>query len=158
MVIGFRRTTNLLRAGALGASLYLSVATARAQGEPAAAALDPAVAHVITGGFWEAGGREGALRLVVVTRCFDHPISRLDVQWLEQAPDSAAPRVVRTALLSAIPDGTWALGPPRLVRTGGEWRAVVEGRDSHTDPMRRGRWVVALGAPGVLRVVRSAPR
>ena len=58
MIIDSRRMTSSCRAGALVAALCLSAATARAQDEPAVTALDPAVAHVVTGGFWEAGGRE----------------------------------------------------------------------------------------------------
>jgi hypothetical protein len=141
--------------GVLGAALALGAAApARAQELPA---LDPAITHVVTGGAWEAAGREGSLRLVVVTHGSDHLISRLYVQWLEVVPDSATPRVVRTERVTAIPDGYWTLGRPRLAHAGGEWRVTVEGADTHFDPPRRGRWEVAIGAPGEL-LVRSASR
>ena len=140
---------------ALGTTLGLGAAApARAQELPA---LDPAITHVVTGGYWEAAGREGSLRLVVVTHGFDHLISRLYVQWLEAVPDSATVRVVGTEPVRTIPEGIWTLHRPRLRRAGGEWRVSVEGTDTHTDPPRHGRWEVAVGAPGELRA-RSASR
>ena len=139
----------------LGIALAIG-STIRAQPQEVSK-LDPAITDVVTGGNWSAGDREGSFRLVVVTHGYEHLISRLYVQWLEAVPDSGETRLLSTALVDAIPDGFWTLNRPRLVRVGGEWLVLVEGTDTHTDPPRRARWRLAVGAPGELRVRSAAP-
>jgi hypothetical protein len=109
---------------------------------------DPAISAVVTGGHWEAGGRSGTIRFVVVTGGIDHLVSTLHAQWLADATATAASRVMRSVPVSDIPPGVWALESPRFELVDKVWRATIEGANTHTSPPERQRWLLTFGAPG----------
>jgi hypothetical protein len=115
-------------------------------------ALDPNITDVVTGGTWHSSSGEGLLRVVVLTRGFDHLVSELYVQWLLPAAGGAEQRVLQTRRVDAIADGVWTLRTPRLRRSVGLWQVIVEGTNTHTAPPVRRRWIVAVGAPGEVSV------
>src|SRR5918999_4749491 len=47
-----------------------------------ASKLDPALTSVVTGGYWESGGRKGSIRLLVFNSGWNNVRSRLVVQWI----------------------------------------------------------------------------
>jgi hypothetical protein len=149
---------NARLAMAVGVALAITAAVhARSQQrlesvDPLIESLDADIVSVVTGGSWELGDRHGTIRLVVVTRGFDHLVSRLYVQWLEDATATAPSKVLRTVSPKETPSGLWTLHEPRFELVQRQWQASLEGTDTHTSPPRRGRWMLTFGGPGDVKV------
>ncbi len=60
------------------------------------------VSTVRTGGAWTEGEREGQYRLIITNRGFDHIVSKLYLQWLEQEPEEGVPKVRATVAFAAF--------------------------------------------------------
>jgi len=136
----------------------MAVAILRAQeAAPALPPLDPRVSDVVTGGYWRSGSQEGRLRVIVVSSGFEHVISHLYVQWLSEETATTAARIVATKAVDTVSAGGSTLGAPQLSPRDGQWHVTIESADSHFDPPRRGRWVVAIGAPGIVTVRQVPP-
>ena len=130
-------------------SFFLGPSLVRAQ---EGLSLDPAVHYVVTGGHWSSEGADGQYRVIVRSGGFDHIVSDLYIQWIQDPrgkDDSARVRVtVKVDSLSGI----WALDQPKLVCTP-SCRLEVSGTDTHA--MTKGRWVLTLGAPGRVTVRKA---
>ena len=126
--------------------------------EPARAqieSLDTSISAVETGGYWEAGGQSGTIRLVVTTAGYDHLVSKLHAQWLADATATAGRRVVRSVSVRDIAPGIWALESPLFELVGQQWSATIAGTNTHTSPAARQKWVLTFGAPGDVQVRRT---
>ena len=136
----------------------LSAGILRAQAvAPPLPPVDPRISHVVTGGHWRAGDQEGGFRAVVLSAGFEHVISHLYIEWVSDETETAAARVVASKAVDTVSAGGWSLGSPRLSRDDGQWHVAVDGVNSHFDPPRRGRWIVTVGAPGIVSVRRAPP-
>ena len=62
-----------------------------AREESDVSALNADVVSVVSRGEWQAAGRSGFYRLVVVSGGYEHVTSRLYVQWVEMPRDSSTP-------------------------------------------------------------------
>ncbi len=67
-----------------------------------AAGVTADVSTVRTGGAWSEGKRQGQYRIIITDRGFDHIVSKLYLQWLEQEPEEAVPVVRATVGFSAF--------------------------------------------------------
>ena len=139
------------------AGLLTAVAAAPVIAQRGLDQLDSSVSSVVTGGYWETNGQHGYIRLVVLTSGSEHLISTLYVQWLEDARETEPARVVRSQRVEGVPSGLWTLGAPRFSLVQKKWQATIDGTDSHTSPMKRGRWLLVFGEPGELSVRVAAP-
>jgi hypothetical protein len=138
----------------LGVILLWSPEESRAQ----VPSLDPSISAVTTGGYWEAGGQNGTIRLIVVTGGGDHIVSTLHAQWIAEGAEQTSSRIVRSALVAAISPGVFALETPRFELVDKRWRATVEGTNTHTSPPERQGWVLTFGAPGEVEARPMLPR
>jgi hypothetical protein len=79
-----------------------------------ASKLDPALTAVVSGGYWESGGKRGSIRLLVFNTGWDNVRTRLVVQWIEEQPVKERILIHASRDVEAIPSGRWALAAPRL--------------------------------------------
>ena len=107
--------------------------------------LDPTVTFVVSGGHWTAGGAEGAYRVVVRSGGFDHIVSELFVQWLQDPRSENDSATVRASVKVDSLSGVWSLGQPKFVCSSA-CHVEIAGTDAHT--MEESRWELSLGAPG----------
>jgi hypothetical protein len=114
-----------------------------------ASKLDPALTSVVTGGYWESGGKRGSIRLLVFNTGWERVRSRLVVQWIEEQP--AKERIVIHASrdVEAIPGEMWALAAPRIELQNRRWYVIVTGA-SDGGRIRR-TWRFELAGLGVVR-------
>src|SRR6266516_2503580 len=77
-------------------------------------ALDPSIAHVLTGGSWSAAGASGQYRFVVRTSGWEHVVSELYIQWLQEDPQARRITVRATRLVTPISPGVYSLDRPEL--------------------------------------------
>jgi hypothetical protein len=112
-------------------------------------ALAPNIEFVVSGGTWSFQGASGSFRVVVRTGGFDHIISDLYVQWLQDPRNEDDSATVRASTKVDSLSGIWALDQPRFSCTSS---CVVEvsGTDTHT--MAKSSWVLTLGPPGRVQV------
>lgn len=114
-----------------------------------ASKLDPALTAVVSGGYWESGGRRGSIRLLVFNTGWDHVRSRLVVQWIEEQPAKERILVHASRDVEAIPSEMWALAAPRLELQNKRWVVIVTGA-SDGGRIRR-TWRFELAGLGVVR-------
>lgn len=60
------------------------------------------VSTVQTGGVWSESDKEGNYRVIIINHGFDHIVSKLYLQWLEQKPEEVVPQVLTTAVFAAF--------------------------------------------------------
>jgi len=60
------------------------------------------VLTVRTGGAWSEGEKQGQYRIIITNRGFDHIVSKLYLQWLEQEQEEAVPQVRATVAFAAF--------------------------------------------------------
>jgi hypothetical protein len=60
------------------------------------------VSTVRTGGAWSEGENQGQYRVIITDRGFDHIVSKLYLQWLEQEPEEGVPQVRATVAFAAF--------------------------------------------------------
>jgi hypothetical protein len=111
--------------------------------------LDPALTAVVSGGYWQSGGRRGSIRLLVFNTGWDNVRSRLVVQWIEEQPDKEQILIHASRDVEAIPGEKWALAAPRLELQHKRWYVVVTGA-SDGGRIRR-TWRFELAGLGVVR-------
>jgi hypothetical protein len=129
------------------------LAQSTATNEPSA--LDPAIAHVVSGGAWTDDSTSGEWRAVVRNRGFEHVRSRLTIDWLAADPDSQVTRVVRSRRVTEFEREPWSLGPPKFRRDRQGWWLLIEGTNPYTLVTRS--WRFRLGRPGVLAPLPRVP-
>ena len=116
-------------------------------------ALDPAIAHVVTGGHWTQGGARGLYRIIVRTGGFEHVASELFIQWLDDPTQSDDPVKVRmTQPVDSIPARIWSLGRPTL-NCSRACQVEIDGTNAYTN--ERAVWRITLGAPGQYQIRRK---
>jgi hypothetical protein len=113
--------------------------------------LDPTVAFAVSGGHWSAGGAEGAYRVVVRSGGFDHIVSELFVQWLQDPRSENDSVAVRASVKVDSLSGLWSLGQPKFVCSSA-CHVEIGGTDTHT--MEESKWELSLGPPGRVIVRR----
>jgi hypothetical protein len=114
--------------------------------------LDPSVAHVVTGGSWSSGTASGQYRIVVRTGGWEHVVSELYIQWLQEDPQVQRIVVRATQLVTSVTPGIYSLGRPDLTCTDTGCRVQISGTVS-TSPSQQASWVLKLGAPGQYAVI-----
>ncbi len=145
--------------------LALLVAAAPLHGQtgatPRAADLDPSVVQVVTGGSWNGPRGGGTVRVVVLSRGWEHVHGEAHLQWLRQNPQTR-----RLEVASSVPvrelnrAGAWSPGTVRVVvRRTGATEVVLPAVNAYTGERRTLRLVV--GEPGRYEIVgglrRGAP-
>ena len=111
--------------------------------------LDPALTAVVTGGYWESGGRRGSIRLLVFNSGWNSVRSRLVVQWIEEERSKERIVIHASRDVEAIPNAMWALAAPRLELQSKRWYVIVTGA-SDGGRIRR-TWRFELAGLGVVR-------
>ena len=111
--------------------------------------LDPALTAVVSGGYWESGGKRGSIRLLVFNTGWDNVQSRLVVQWIEEQPVKDRILVHASRDVEAIPGEMWALAAPRIELHNKRWYVIVTGA-SDGGRIRR-TWKFELAGLGVVR-------
>jgi hypothetical protein len=111
--------------------------------------LDPALTAVVTGGYWESGGRRGSIRLLVFNSGWDNVRSRLVVQWIEEEREKERILVHASRDVEAIPNEMWALAAPRFELQNKRWYVIITGA-SDGGRIRR-TWRFELAGLGVVR-------
>ena len=107
------------------------------------------VEAVVTGGKWSANGQNGTYRVIVSTGGFEHIVSQVQVDWIAHSNDrDTLDKVIASKIAQT---GSWRLLTPRISRTGGQWRAVLDGVETHFNPAPKGTWEILLGSPGQLK-------
>src|SRR4051794_28214167 len=96
---------------AAGLAGTASVAAARAP-----ARVDATLAYVISGGWWERGDAHGRYRVLVYSPGFEHVISQVFVEWVQEPSESdQLPQVISTLPIDAVnAQPTWTVGLPKL--------------------------------------------
>ena len=77
--------------------------------------LDPTVTFVVSGGHWTADGTEGNYRVIVRSGGFDHIVSELFVQWVQDPRSENDSTAVRASVKVDSLSGIWSLGQPKFV-------------------------------------------
>jgi hypothetical protein len=111
--------------------------------------LDPALTAVVSGGYWESGGRRGSIRLLVFNTGWESVRSRLVVQWIEEQPAKDRIIIHSSRDVEAIPGERWALAAPQLELRNRRWYVIVTGA-SDGGRIRR-TWRFELAGLGVVR-------
>jgi hypothetical protein len=79
----------------------------------------------------------------------------LRVQWLLNDPGTHEDRVLVSSPVDSIPDGAWSLSQPSLDCHPGACTVTLYGTDPNTDKMDGESWVIALGGPGKVKLVKK---
>ena len=142
------------RAPRMAANLSLAMAVLVAALAPASGseqqtlAVPAEVETVVTGGQWKSDKQSGTYRVIVSTGGFEHIVSQVQVDWITETVDrDDPPRVVSSKIAET---GAWRLFQPRIVKSGGKWRVLLEGIETHFTRPPRGTWTIDLGEPGIL--------
>lgn len=113
-----------------------------------------AVATVVSGGYWQAGGRSGSYRVVVALQGFETVGSRVSVEWIAgpTSPDDAATLVAAAEPALGDAPVTWSVNLQRVLP--GCVRITLRGANAMEPSQRSTRTVWAL-APGQIEVSAS---
>jgi hypothetical protein len=79
----------------------------------------------------------------------------LRVQWLLNDPGTHEDRVLVSSPVDSIPDGACSLSQPSLDCHPGACTVTLYGTDPNTDKMDGESWVIALGGPGKVKLVKK---
>src|SRR5262245_38153037 len=111
--------------------------------------IAPEVETVVTGGQWKSDKLSGTYRVIVLTGGFEHIVSQVQIDWITAADGrDNPPRVLSSKIAETA---SWSLFRPRIVKSGGVWRVLLDGIETHSTPTPLGTWMIDLGAPGTLK-------
>lgn len=114
--------------------------------------IDPCISSVASGGSWESDGIVGFYRVVVGNSGFEIVEYILYLQWLADATEDSAPRIVLSEPVSGIgSDEPLSIGTPVFEVDGGA-AIVLEATDPHT--LAASTFRIIPGKPGEYTVFR----
>jgi hypothetical protein len=87
--------------------------------------VDPTLASVVTGGYWESGGLHGTYRVLLFRGGFEHVTSTAVAEWISDPPTQTAPQIIHTKVL--FDSCLCSLDPPKLTPTSKGARATLTG-------------------------------
>ncbi len=115
----------------------------------------PRVETVASGGYWEANGRAGRYRVIVINQGFEHVTSRALVQWLADSKDGE-PAIIETAELKPFGDIPASYSAQMKLISKGKLQITFSGVIPH-EPNQKLRSVVVAEAPGQAKVMTANP-
>jgi hypothetical protein len=74
--------------------------------------VDPTLASVVTGGYWESGGLHGTYRVLLFRGALEHVTSTVIAEWISYPPAQTAPQIIHTKVL--FDSCLCSLDPPKL--------------------------------------------
>ena len=80
--------------------------------------IDPHVAFVATGGFWEFGPDRGQFRVVVTNHGWEHVISKVELQWLLEDVAARDLRLHKSVEVAELSGGLMSVGQPTFTSGG----------------------------------------
>ena len=98
----------------LGAALLIASVSAFA-GLPS---IDPHIAFVSTGGFWESGPDRGQFRVVVTNQGWEHSSSKVELQWLLEDVAARDLRLYKSVEVKELSGGLMSVGQPTFTPEG----------------------------------------
>ena len=112
----------------------------------------PAAVHSVTsGGYWEAEGRQGTYRVVVLNSGYEHVTSRVLVEWLQEPTRNEVAKVVSSVEPSlSFGNGVASLSVSLSPLATGQVQIAVSGAVS-TDPTRNVTAVLLAFQPRAVR-------
>lgn len=87
--------------------------------------LDPAIETVVSGGYWQAGEKEGSYRLVVIQQGWEHITNHVYLQWLEQDQDKHDYIPRKIVPIAEINEGGWRVEKAEFKLTKETWSIVI---------------------------------
>jgi len=139
----------MFKVGALVGLLCLSSASF-GQG-----AVAPGVEAVVSGGYWEANGRAGRYRVIVMNHGFEHVTSRAFVEWLADSKDGE-PSIIATAEPKPFADIPASYTVQMKFIAKGKVQIIFSGVIPH-QPTQKLRSVVLAEMPGQVTVMTANP-
>lgn len=119
-----------------------------------AAGIAADVSTVRTGGAWSEGEKQGQYRIIITNRGFDHIVSKLYLQWLEQEPEEAVPQVHATVAFAAFNEmPVYNLDISEWKPQSNRMRFELTGYNSYSGA--KCRFIVEAMAPGVATLIKS---
>lgn len=126
-----------------------------AQAPSTAAAVDPSVEQVVSGGRWQSHGTSGSYR-VVVTRLGWEELRRVAVlEWIAEAP-LAGSNVRRATIRLNERADSYSLASPVIIRRGTSWILRLSAASRPLAPYDR-RVEFLLGGPDSVKLARPVP-
>ena len=115
----------------------------------------PGVETVASGGYWEANGRSGRYRIVVINQGFEHVTSRALVQWLAASKDGE-PNIVATSELKPFGEIPASYTAQMKLISKGKLQITFTGVMPH-EPTQKLRSVAIAEGPGQVKVMTANP-
>lgn len=102
-------------------------------GVAAVVGLEAQIETVASGGYWEANGKEGSYRIIILLEGWEHLSNRVFLQWLEvdqEKHDFVSQRIVP---IPEVNEGRWRVTEARFELVGEQWRIVLPVRGQEVD-------------------------
>ena len=80
--------------------------------------IDPHIAFVTTGGFWESGRDRGQFRVVVTNQGWEHVSSKVELQWLLEDVAARDLRLHKSVEVKELGGGLMSVGQPTFTPEG----------------------------------------
>lgn len=122
---------------ALGILISALPILARAQdpdpGVAAVVGLAPQIETVASGGYWEANGKEGSYRVIILLDGWEHLSNRVFLQWVEVDQEKQEFHSLRIIPIPEVSEGRWRVTEAKFELVGEQWRIVLPARGQDVD-------------------------
>lgn len=108
--------------------------------------IDPSVAFVTTGNYWENSEISGIYRVLVINQGFEHVSSDVYIQWLQENVEKSSFVVLNSLLVKEVSNGQWSIGQPELQTCKKNSICIINGTNPYT--LEEKSWIIKLGDVG----------
>ncbi len=108
--------------------------------------LNPSIAFITSGGYWEDNDLSGIYRIVVVNQGWEHVSSKVYIQWLQEDTKGSKITIKESLLITNVSGGNWSIGQPHLEISKSGTKCILSGTNPYT--LEESKWVVQLAEVG----------
>lgn len=121
----------------LGSLAFLLPLCLKAQdpdpGVAAVVGLGAQIETVASGGYWEANGKEGSYRVIILLEGWEHLSNRVFLQWLEVDQEKREFVSQRIVPIPEVNEGRWRVTEARFELVDEQWRIVLPARGQEVE-------------------------
>ena len=108
--------------------------------------LNPSIAFVTSGGYWEEDDLSGVYRIVVVNQGWEHVSSKVYIQWIQEDTKNPKNTIKESLLITSVSGVNWSIGQPHLEISKSGTKCTLFGTNPYT--LEESKWVVQLAGLG----------
>ena len=111
------------------------------------------IASVASGGHWEADGKYGTYQVIVESAGWEHVMSRVHIQWIEDDPNQREAVIYKSATIKEVSWNCTLDAPKFTSRKTNHPIVRITGVEPHSD--WKCLFILELGTPGVYRILKK---